>query len=450
MEFYSNTLTPREQFEAERESQNWNDLEHLQDVLKYYSGYFRQAAVERCEKLGLPGALPFVASRLNDWVPQVRQAARKAVLAMLDGASLSEQLATLVIVQSLRNAGRVDHGEWISEFELKFLSTIGKEDLWNAFKTGPRKQSRTCFDLIRRHAFMPIEQLLEYGVGSRVDIVLAARSVEFAAQLDAPARSAVLKRGLDSHFGAVRRAALQLLLAQGEAGAMVNECLLDKHATVRSLAMSHLASRQFDLKDFYREALNPATSPAANIRIALLSLAALGSVEDLDAIKAYTSAASAGVRLAAYMGWLRLVPSEKDTLVLLAFADVAPSIRKFARMLLERYGAYANFADLYRLLGPSDDLFKVIFMVRSHKWNWLEAIAMLARDTPLNSHVAAELARELRSWISSARWERHRPIGKQGEELSDPATMAHLEALIAGESELIEQLRGHIALGTAN
>ena len=277
--------TSREQLEAERESRHWNDVERLAGILRDYSGYFRQAAVERCEELRLPGTLPLVALRLNDWVPQVRNSARKAVLAMLDGASLEDQLAALEIVGVLHRAGRADHSKWILEFEVKLLAVVGTDALWDALVHGPRKRARVCFELLRKQAVFPLERLLAYGVASKGDIVLATQCVELAIQLSAPERLSVLGRAVTSHFGPVRKAALQALLAQGDGGVLARDFLLDKHATVRALAIAYLERQQFDVKGYYRDVLPTMSLPPARLKIVLLSLASLGCAEDLPIIK---------------------------------------------------------------------------------------------------------------------------------------------------------------------
>lgn len=435
----------REQVEAERERNSWSSIEQLDGVLRYYSGYFRQAAVERCEELRLPGTLPLVALRLNDWVPEVRRAARKAVLAMLAGASLEDQFAVLPIVGTLHNAGRTDHGKWILEFELRFVAVVGTDALWDGFVHGQQKQARICFDLLRKHSGLPLVQLLARGVASKRDIVLATQSVEFATQLESSERSPVLMDAMTSHFGSVRKTALQALLAEDADARLVKHCLLDKHASVRALAIKYLEHQQFDVKEYYRGLLHSPSVKPAQLRIALLSLAFLASAEDLAAIKSKTDVENPGVRSAAYSSWFRLAPSEKDALVLQVFADGAPSIRKFGRFLLERHGAYATFPELARVLGPSEELLQLMFTVRSHKWNWLEAIVLIARETRSDSHLASALVIELRSWISNAKWSRHRPIGNQAIELSDHTAVLSIEALILGENDEIAQLREQMA-----
>ena len=47
------------------------------------SGYVREAAARRCAERGEPDLLPVVTERLNDWVPEIRNAARQALSTLL-------------------------------------------------------------------------------------------------------------------------------------------------------------------------------------------------------------------------------------------------------------------------------------------------------------------------------------------------------------------------------
>jgi hypothetical protein len=69
------------------------------------SGYVREAAIRRCVELARPECLGAVAGRLNDWVPQVRQVARTAVMTLMPFAPTAELLATLPLIMGLARAG---------------------------------------------------------------------------------------------------------------------------------------------------------------------------------------------------------------------------------------------------------------------------------------------------------------------------------------------------------
>ncbi|WP_028104829.1 hypothetical protein [Pseudoduganella violaceinigra] len=439
----------RPEIAAQSRRLKWHDLAELEEQLGDYSGYVRQAAVERCLELSLPGTLPLVATRLNDWVPQVRDAARAAVLAMLADASPEDQCAALQIVGALRNANRTSHAEWISAFEDILLSSAGEDGIWDWYVAAPNKLARICFEILLKRSSRILPKMLANGVSSRRDIVIACRSAQIARELPVSEGLPVLRIALNSQFGAVRRIALQALLANGGAGDLVLDYLLDMHGTVRGIAMSHLREQQFDLNAFYRSALLDSAQRPTTHRIALLSLASLGSSGDLALVKEYTNAAASRLRGAAYAAWMRLAPNEKDELMLRAFSDRSPLVRKFARQVLEKHGGYASFPDLHAAIGANEYLLGLMFTVRGHKWNWLEAISLVARDIAPGSPLEKDLAAELLHWISSARWSRLRPIGAQAQSLSDPVTVQRLERLIAGDADSIGQMREHLAQGLA-
>lgn len=431
--------------EAARLAPGWNEAAVLEEALRDYSGYFRQAAIVRCVELRLPNALTLVASRLNDWVPQVRKAAQEAMLELLPAASRDEQLNALHMVGALRNAGRTNHEAWIAEFEKSLLAAVGEQALWEGLGAGTRLQARACFELLVKLPGVQLARLLTLCVASRDDIMLALRAANMAYLLEAEHSLPVLTAAMDSHFGSVRRVALQKLLQGADGPQLAPRYLLDQHATVRGLAIACLRGADFDLPGFYRAVLCDVGARPARTRIALLSLAALNQKGDLLLVKGFLRNEAISVRAAAYAAWFKLAPGEKDEMVLQAFADGSASVRKFARWAMDRHGAYIAFADIYRIFGKSAMTLDLMPITHSHKWNWLEAIAIVARGLPPDAPLRAGLADELRSWIYDAKWSRHRPIGNQAQDLSDAATMAALEGLLAGEDEQLAQLREQVA-----
>lgn len=72
-----------------------SDQPSLEDELNHYSGYERQAALERCAALDRTGMLPLVIVRLNDWVPAVRHTARVTMQRLLPLAPVPQLLQIL-------------------------------------------------------------------------------------------------------------------------------------------------------------------------------------------------------------------------------------------------------------------------------------------------------------------------------------------------------------------
>ena len=60
-----------------------SDLSALRSASLDANGFVREDAVKRLAKVATGEELPYLLLRLNDWVPQVRDAAREAVLARI-------------------------------------------------------------------------------------------------------------------------------------------------------------------------------------------------------------------------------------------------------------------------------------------------------------------------------------------------------------------------------
>jgi hypothetical protein len=74
----------------------------------HLNGHVREAAVAELASQRTGKELPFLLIRLNDWVPQVREAAASAVQARIKSAYAVHLLANISLVFRLRVCGRVE------------------------------------------------------------------------------------------------------------------------------------------------------------------------------------------------------------------------------------------------------------------------------------------------------------------------------------------------------
>src|ERR1041385_4525609 len=73
------------------------------------SGFKRENAVRRLGMLGNPLALPYLIERANDWVPQVRAAARDALSKLLTAENAEAYVTALPELMHLQTCLRDDH-----------------------------------------------------------------------------------------------------------------------------------------------------------------------------------------------------------------------------------------------------------------------------------------------------------------------------------------------------
>jgi hypothetical protein len=399
------------------------------------NGRIRQAAIDRCVALNSPDMLPIVASRLNDWVPQVRNAARAAVIALAPACTPVDLLAILPDVLRLRDARRDDHEEWVSMFEDMLGQGLPEAALSAAIRTGDATLSRACFQLARDRQLIESATLISLALSRRDDIRMANCALALIALLPSQQRRPWYVQLNKSHFLLLRMGSLRALLLEpgDETQAIALAALLDKSAGVRGLAATFLQRRAFDVRDFYRSLLLDSATPRKLTRLALGALAAQGVKDDLDLIKSCMADPAPALREAALAAWLKLDVGSKDDIALLALRDPALKVRRFAYGVVRRQGAYVAFAQAQAILLPLRDYALLIQFSRSDDWQWLEALVFVATECafPLHSDaaLAATLQTQARDWRRSDSSRYTAPSPRQAALFATPAAQDALRAL---------------------
>jgi hypothetical protein len=411
----------------------------LASFAAHYSGYLRQAAIARCVALNTPALLPIVASRLNDWVPQVRDAARAAIFALAPACSAAELLGILPAIMRLRNARRTEHAAWIATFEALLASQLAPQDLRAAIASKQIALSRVAFQVARDNGMIPAEALIALALGQRNDIVLAQGTLPLIRELPAALRRPWYDKLARSHFLVLRVESLRVQLSQdGEtADALAMAALHDKTVSMRAVAISYLRRRNFDVRGFYRKVLLAPNAPGRLTRIALDELGAVRDKDDLALIQQFVRAPGTAVRQSALAAWLRLAPASKDDIALLALADPAPALRRFALAVVRKHRAYIPFDQAYAILTALRDRLRLLQLAQSDQWRWLETLVQLALDRELNpdpepgTTVATTilLRDSARQWLQHAGQYYAPPAARQMSLFALPASQRALQEL---------------------
>lgn len=345
-----------------------------------HDGFIREAAMARCVALNRMDLLPLVVGRLNDWVPQVRDAARAAVLALAPVCSRAALLGILPGVLALGRARRSDHAAWIATFEALLATRLCAQDLADGIASPDIATSRAAFQLARSTGKIAPEDLIALALARRDDVLLAQGALAMIRTLPPELSRPWYERLATSHFLPLRVAAPEARLrdATGAADALAVATLVDRTASMRDVAMRHLRSRQVDVYAFYRDLLRDPATPARLACIALGTLGALRHAGDLPLVQPFAGAATPAVREAALAAWFRLAPGSKDAIALLALRDPAPGPRRFALTLVRRQGAYIPFAEARAILLPLRDYQRLLRLAETDQWQWLETLIELA------------------------------------------------------------------------
>ncbi|WEF31661.1 hypothetical protein [Pseudoduganella chitinolytica] len=374
----------------------------LSQALRGYSGYVREAALARCVELRSWDNLPDMVERLNDWVPQVRNAAQIALKTLLTPETVPQMVNALPAVHALLHKSRVDHGAWVADFGRALLAANAAAVI-DGVRAPDTKVRRACFELLVQQHTFDATALIERILRSRIDNVLASRAVELCSTLPAAQRPALYELALASPYPTVRAEALRAKLTgepSPEKDRLARAGLLDLKSHARAVAGQYLSQQGKEVDAYYRELLAQPAMPSAHRRVAIAALGALSNLADATLFRQQADDAHPLVRHAALAALLRAAPQEKDAIALRALQDSDPQVRGLALHAVTRQGAYMDFDTVARILEQCRD---IPLLQRFASIEWLVAAVL---DQASDTAPVSRLVRELRRWRAS-------PEGKQ-------------------------------------
>lgn len=418
----------------------------LQDELRDYSGYVRQAALERCAALGQSDLLPDVVMRLNDWVSAVRNAARVTMQRLMSLAPPAALLQILPAVLHLRVKSRSNHEDWLVRFERQLLSLLSVQDFLDGLRGKDVQIARSCFYMLHHHALSEPAHIASIALATRSDTVMATQALQLCRTLAPSLQADLHMTAMSSPFGRIRTSALLALTQQpgtADLRTLAQACLLDVQSSVRYLAIHYLKTQGIDARAIYHAVLADAASSTQAMRVSLL---ALGSMQqghtghDLAVIARFTASPLPSVRLAAFGAWFKLAAPDKDAIALQAMVNAFPGVQKFGMQLVQRHGAFIPYATLQALLEASGNHALLLDYAALDKWHWLSAIARLASlDVPVWPG-KLELRAQLILWAARSNRDATRPLAQERAFLAKPATQAILHGLLADNHGAARQL----------
>ncbi|WP_426318938.1 hypothetical protein [Pseudoduganella sp. R-43] len=413
-------------------------LEELKALLAQRSGYAREAAIDRVMALGGDGAIPAIMPRLNDFVPEVRAAARRAIQALLPSAGHEDLLAVVGFTWRLRHFSRLNHSAWISSAQAELARRLTFDQLREALCSRHPMVARGSFFMLLERELIPRVELLTLAVESGKDIVMSRQAAVLALSLLEEDRIAVLRGGMKSHFGVVRTHALRGLLGCApDAAEIARGALLDPQGSARSLAQYYLRSNGVDLAPYYRELLQDRHARTNQACMALAALGSMGGAGDIALLREMSESPFPSIRGAAFLAWLKLAPSDKDAIALAALSDEGRANRRLAAQMATRQGAYVPFERVKEVLRDKADLSILLAFARLRKWDWLETIALEAAQAERGSMAWDALHIDMVRWLAHAGHSYERPDERQRDRLLAPGMVQALERLFDGSRDVL-------------
>lgn len=377
-------------------------LDDLLAMATHASGFKRENAVRRLGMLGNPTAIPHLIVRANDWVPQVRAAAREALSKLLRTGNGEAFVASLPGIVHLRTCTRDDHTGLLQAVQEFLLREDNAHHLLAGLHSPDRQVARLAIRLLVERQRMTATELISAGL-SHKDEVVRSTVIDLLRVLGAGDFSAVIAKALRDPYMPVRREAFQQLMARDpEAGlCSARDLLFDGSASIREIAVRRLLAAAEPVEQIYADALTRDRSRVAVVTCVLWGWAFMNSQSRIEQVRQLLNARSPSVRRCALQTIAKLLRNDARHYLEAGLVDESPAVCKEAARLIISIDDKPGVARLISIAGQSGLRHVAIACCRvarhGSKWDWLKFI--LEAYGAVDAAVSPEtVSKEIDAW----------------------------------------------------
>ena len=368
----------------------------------HHNGYVREAAINRLALSASGAELPFLILRLNDWVPNVRDAAYKAILSRVRPEYCRSFIQNFALLWRVEQGGRVDHTKIIQAINELLKSDQCRAVLFESLSSPDRLIRRACFRLALDSTNSDLQQVVTLALDDDDTVIHRWGAQKISSVSDEAGFQHLLERMKRDRFTPVRREALRIAVKLNSPHVVeeLHAALLDPHRSMREEAIYHLKNIQpLDVARFYRQHL--AHAEGSTLYAVLSGLGDTGEAEDDSSIVSYTSHPSSKIRRAAIKALAALRPEAHLDIFMSALEDEGPNISRQALKALSRKTSSLNAARVWEVFSSAAHAHvkrnALSLLGKFAKW---ESIAYLTRAVCDTDEDIVELSRmAIRRWL---------------------------------------------------
>jgi hypothetical protein len=306
-------------------------------------GYLREEALHALGARHDGVELPFMLVRLNDWVGQVRAAAREALEERLSLDYAIQWIVNLPLVLRLKVCGRGRHADLVRQVEQLVSSPEAKGALEFGCKAEDRNIRRVCFHLAGKNG---LHELCERGLWDVDPVIRLGCARVLLRERSAAELPPLLDELLAARFTPIRREAVRTCVERCPelAEARLHDALWDDNIAIRELAAYYLKRAGMDIAAVYRKQLEVAEGP--RLAISILGIGAHGQRQDASRVVEFFGGASPRIKRAVLRAVARLDREGHAGLITDALLSDLPGVSGEARDILTRPGFRADIGPL--------------------------------------------------------------------------------------------------------
>lgn len=376
-------------------------LSDLIKMLEHPNGYKRENAIRRIGMLEEPIAIPYLLIRVNDWVPQVRDAAKEAILRIRTSENATAFVNCLPNLFHLELCGREDHSEFIAKITNYLTQPENKQALIEALHSEKPKVAR-CAAKLAFNNHPDEKETIAIKCLKHSDVVvrdIAASNFRYISSANLPT---IFEIALHDPYMPVRREAFQIYLRNypTEKPKIAQDFLFDRHVSMREIAIKALQGAGTDVKYIYVKVLSNREASILRTRCSISGLAYLQAQEETQRIMSYLHDTTPSIRKSVAQALEKLHGDKyKETYVRL-LNDESPSVAKEAIRLIQKLKIAFKSNELSKIIEPMKYPHTFELSLRamrlSNKWERLifllnKVCDVTARDPKKNEALLSEL-----------------------------------------------------------
>ncbi len=232
-----------------------SDLSTLLACVELKDGLKREAAVIQLGVLGDPVVIPNLIERVNDWVAEIRAAARSALRKLAIPENAEAFVMSLPELYHLRKCDREDHSDFIHKIENYLIQPTNVLNILEGLNDSDTKVVNACFALVLKYKLADIDTFILSALKHK-DLSIRIKASHLVNTLGEDAKKEALNLALQDEYMPIRRDAfLSLMQIWGNEG-LVKTMLFDEHASIREIAVAHLTKMGEDVQYTYLRSLS--------------------------------------------------------------------------------------------------------------------------------------------------------------------------------------------------
>ena len=404
-------------------------IEKDADILGMFSfhrsGYLREYAVKRLARIHDGSEVRYLLLRLNDWVPQVREAAQSAIEERLRDDQALHFAKHVSLIVRLEGTQRVQRHELLGPVKRLLVMSSGTAALLVALQDGSLRTRRSIVPFLVERSPDVLRSLMA-SRAMKEDPWIRTFIIPFINKTlpENDAQMALL-RLVNDPSPAVRRKSLEALVQRfpEEAAKPLEDALLDPSIRVRDFCRFLLKDKGIDFAARYRGAIHSANAPR-DLAAAIAGLGEVGSAADGASVSPHLTHPLPSVRKAVVKSLMRLAPDLFSEQVVSLLQDPSPSVSSVATRALMVHAATLDLPAMTDFIHAGTPRHARLNLVRlfAALSKWPSILRLVDAANSADEEVASEARKLIEAWDQQFNRRQATPSRRQVEELKSSLT----------------------------